>query len=190
VQPASQTRSMENVDPALGVAVAEMEKGFQPFVGEGTTSPNRPLVERLVQHIVTRFPSFARALQKRCLGACGKLSLPVMFVSHYLQGSTGTIVLENPDGRTWRVEWSAWEQSGRRLALTAGWPEFARFHGAKIGDVILFEILDNSRFKFLFISPANTNGGSSSEVKFLHTHDQNLGPLFEFQVLKIEFPSI
>jgi hypothetical protein len=54
-------------------AVAEMEKGFQPFVGEGTTSPNRPLVERLVQHIVTRFPSFARALQKRCLGACGKL---------------------------------------------------------------------------------------------------------------------
>lgn len=164
MQPASQTRSMENVDPALGVAVAEMEKGFQPFVGEGTTSPNRPLVERLVQHIVTRFPSFARALQKRCLGACGKLSLPVMFVSHYLQGSTGTIVLENPDGRTWRVEWSAWEQSGRRLALTAGWPEFARFHGAKIGDVILFEILDNSRFKFLFISPANTNGGSSSEA--------------------------
>jgi hypothetical protein len=117
-------------------------------------------------------------------------SLPVMFVSHYLQGSTGTIVLENPDGRTWRVEWSAWEQSGRRLALTAGWPEFARFHGAKIGDVILFEILDNSRFKFLFISPANTNGGSSSEVKFLHTHDQNLGLLFEFQVSEIEFPSV
>lgn len=55
------------------IQAAEVEKSFRPFVGEGTTSPNRPLVARLTRHIVTKRPSFARAIQKRCLGPCGKL---------------------------------------------------------------------------------------------------------------------
>lgn len=74
------------------------------------------------------------------------------FMNKYLQGSIGTITLEGPTRHTWRVQWTAWDQPRRRFAFTGGWTEFAKAQNAKIGDVLVLEVIDNSRFKFQLIS--------------------------------------
>ncbi|KAG6545980.1 hypothetical protein Mapa_012642 [Marchantia paleacea] len=125
---------------------------FRPYVGEGLLSPNRHMVTRLTKDMTTQVPSFARALVKRCLGPAGKLSFPVMFMKQFIKGREGVATLEDDKGAKWEVEWAAWEQSGRRLALTRGWPEFAESHRAQIGDVLLIEILSRDHFKVRFIN--------------------------------------
>ncbi|CAM6094770.1 unnamed protein product [Calypogeia fissa] len=125
---------------------------FRPYVGEGLLSPNRHMVMCLTKDMATEVPSFARALQKRCLGPTGKLSFPVMFMRQFIKGTEGVASLEDVKGDTWRVEWAAWEQSGRRLALIRGWPEFAEAHDAKIGDVLLIEIVSSNHFRVQFIT--------------------------------------
>ena len=49
------------------------KSGFKPYIGEGFISPNRQLVTDHVKDLVTEHPSFARAIQKRCLGPAGRL---------------------------------------------------------------------------------------------------------------------
>ncbi|KAL3686656.1 hypothetical protein R1sor_009230 [Riccia sorocarpa] len=115
----------------------DSEIAFRPYVGEGLLSPTRHMVSRLIKDMTTQVPSFARTLAKRSLGPTGKLSFPVVFMEQFIKGKEGTAILEDVRGDRWKVEWAAWEQSGRRLALTRGWPEFAEFHGATEGDVLL-----------------------------------------------------
>lgn len=75
-----------------------------------------------------------------------------MFMKQFIKGTEGVASLEDSRGDTWEVEWAAWEQSGRRLALIRGWPEFAESHEAKIGDVLLIEILSSQHFRVRFIN--------------------------------------
>lgn len=82
----------------------------------------------------------------------GMQSFPVMFMKQFIKGREGVATLEDAKGAKWEVEWAAWEQSGRRLALTRGWPEFAESHRAQIGDVLLIEILSRDHFKVRFIN--------------------------------------
>ncbi|KAL2623897.1 hypothetical protein R1flu_008142 [Riccia fluitans] len=130
----------------------DSELSFRPHVGEGLLSPTRQMVSRLIKNMTTQVPSFARTLAKRCLGPTGKLSFPVVFMEHFIKGKEGIAILEDVQGDRWKVEWAAWEQSGRRLALTRGWPEFAATHGATEGDVLLVEILSPDHFKVRFIT--------------------------------------
>ncbi|MCO5603119.1 hypothetical protein L7F22_057265 [Adiantum nelumboides] len=123
------------------------EHGFTPYVGEAITSPNRRVVINLVKNIVTRYPSFAKAIQKRYLGPSGRMALPVLFMSAYLLGSKGQVVLEDEDNLKWNVEWLGYMQSGRRLAFTLGWPEFVSFRNVQDGDVLILEILAPNYFK-------------------------------------------
>lgn len=136
------------------------QAGFTPYIGEGFISPNRQLVTDLVKDIVTRQPSFARAIQKRCLGSAGRMALPVTFMSKYLTGSEGQVVLEDNRGLFWKVNWIAYMQSGRRLAFTRGWPAFVAYHDVKDGDVFIAEILAPDHLKVQVIS---TNFGSSGQ---------------------------
>ncbi|KAI5084641.1 hypothetical protein GOP47_0000810 [Adiantum capillus-veneris] len=133
------------------------QAGFTPYIGEGFISPNRQLVTDLVKDIVTKQPSFARAIQKRCLGSAGRMALPVTFMSKYLTGSEGQVVLEDNCGLFWKVNWIAYMQSGRRLAFTRGWPAFVSHHDVKDGDVFIAEILAADHLKVQVIS---TNFGS------------------------------
>lgn len=123
------------------------QSGFTPYIGEGFISPNRQLVTDLVKDMITEQPSFARAIQKRCLGPTGKLALPVTFMSKYLIGPEGQVVLEDKDGLLWKVDWIAYMQSGRRLAFTRGWPAFVSYHDVKDGDVFVAEILASDHLK-------------------------------------------
>ena len=63
-------------------------------------------------------------------------------MTKYLSGSQGIATFEDCDGFSWRIEWYAYPQSGRRLVFTIGWPEFASDHNAKHGDILLVEILN------------------------------------------------
>ncbi|MCO5573247.1 hypothetical protein L7F22_027016 [Adiantum nelumboides] len=137
------------------------QAGFTPFIGEGFISPNRQLVTDLVKDIVTKQPSFARAIQKRCLGSAGRMALPVTFMSKYLTGSEGQVVLEDYRGLFWKVSWIAYMQSGRRLAFTRGWPAFVSYHEVKDGDVFIAEILAPDHLKVQVIS---TNFGSTGKT--------------------------
>lgn len=152
------------------------KSGFTPYVGEGILSPNRQLVTDLVKGIVTEHPSFARAIQKRCLGPSGKMALPVMFLSSYLIGSKGHVILEDDKGLTWKVDWIAYMQSGRRLALTVGWPEYISYHNVRDGDVFLVEIVSPEHFKVQVI-PTDISYNSR---KYLQRDHASAGPADTF----------
>ncbi|KAH9308085.1 hypothetical protein KI387_035996, partial [Taxus chinensis] len=137
---------VNNEAPQIG-AKGSFKNKFKPYVGEGLLSPNREVVTEFVRNIFTEHPSFARAIQRKCLGRNGKMSFPVMFMTNYLSGSEGTVTFEDSDGIAWTVGWSAYMQSGRRLLFTTGWPEFASYHNAKDGDVLLVEILNPNHFR-------------------------------------------
>lgn len=125
---------------------------YKPHVGEGLLSPNREMVTNFVKNIFTEYPSFARAIQRKCLGRSGKMSFPVMFMTKYLSGSQGIVTFNDCDGLSWRVEWYAYLQSGRRLVFTTGWPEFASDHNAKDGDILLVEVLNSEHFRVQILS--------------------------------------
>lgn len=72
--------------------------------------------------------------------------------------------MQDAQGGKWKTDWSAWEQSGRRLALTNGWPAFVGHHGGEIGDVLLFEIMSPELFKVQFLSVARNKGSHLHEV--------------------------
>lgn len=67
-------------------------------------------------------------------------------MSPYLTGPNGQLTLEDEKGLTWKVGWIGYLQSGRRLALTLGWPEFVTYHNVKDGDVFLVEIVSPEHF--------------------------------------------
>jgi hypothetical protein len=99
-------------------------------------------------------------------------SFPVMFMKQFIKGTEGVATLEDVKGDTWKVAWAAWEQSGRRLALIRGWPEFAEAHEAKIGDVLLIEIVTPEHFRVQFINSklrrAIRSRPRSQQVNCLH----------------------
>jgi hypothetical protein len=49
-----------------------LEEGFVPYVSEAILGPNRPILDAL-KNTVTKYPSFAKTMQKRCLGPSAKL---------------------------------------------------------------------------------------------------------------------
>ena len=52
--------------------VEAVEEGFVPYVSEAILGPNRSILNAL-KNIVTKYPSFAKTMRKRCLGPCAKL---------------------------------------------------------------------------------------------------------------------
>ena len=46
---------------------------YKPHVGEGLMSPNREMVTYFVKYIFTEHSSFAREIQRKCLGRNGKM---------------------------------------------------------------------------------------------------------------------
>ncbi|KAI5069625.1 hypothetical protein GOP47_0015926 [Adiantum capillus-veneris] len=193
--------SFGQTDLTLGPKAGE--PGFTPYVGEAITSPNRRAVINLVKDIITRYPSFAKAIQKRYLGPSGRMALPVLFMSTYLLGSKGQAVLEDEDGLKWKVEWMGYMQSGRRLAFTLGWPEFVSFRNVQDGDVLILEILAPDYFRVHVIpvdAPSlrqasldlNDNGEAygmsmdSPELESDFEEDTNLAP--NSGELRVSFP--
>ena len=61
----------------------------------------------------------------------------------YLSGSQGIAAFKDYDGFSWRIDWYAYLQYGRRLVFTIGWNEFASDHNVKDGDILLVEILNS-----------------------------------------------
>jgi hypothetical protein len=74
-------------------------------------------------------------------------ALPITFMSKYLIGSQGQVVLEDKDGVAWTIDWIAYMQSGRRLTFTRGWPAFVACHDIKDGDIFVAEIVSPEHWK-------------------------------------------
>lgn len=64
--------------------------------------------------------------------------LPSCFAEKHLNGVSGFIKLQNPDGRQWPVRCL---YRGGRAKLSQGWFEFAQDNNLGEGDVCVFELL-------------------------------------------------
>ncbi|KAJ7549896.1 hypothetical protein O6H91_07G073800 [Diphasiastrum complanatum] len=157
----------------LNAVISKPKQSFTPYIGEGALSPYKQMVTQVAKGITTEWPSFARAVQKRYLGPNGKLAIPVMFMADFLSGSKGVLTVEDENGHPWKMDWIAWEQCGRRLSLSKGWPEFAEHHALKDGDVLVFEILSATRFN-VYIIAANLGRSSQDHLKSQQARSENL----------------
>lgn len=92
-----------------------------------------------------------------------------MFMSTYLVGSKGQVVLEDEDGLKWKVEWVGYMQSGRRLDFTLGWPEFVSFRNIQDGDLLVIEILTPVYFK-VHVNPVDARNLKQSSVRLVYIH--------------------
>jgi hypothetical protein len=80
------------------------------------------------------------------------MSFPIIFMKKYLSGSQGIVTFQDYDGISWRVEWCAHLQSGRRLVFTTGWNKFSYVHNVKKYDILLVKVMNSEHFRVQILS--------------------------------------
>lgn len=71
--------------------------------------------------------------------------LPKHFSEKHLPKREAGIVLEDENGEDHHTTYLDYKQG-----LSAGWRGFAIYHGLKVGDVVVFELVKSTKFKASF----------------------------------------
>uniref|UniRef100_A0A452XWA8 TF-B3 domain-containing protein n=1 Tax=Aegilops tauschii subsp. strangulata TaxID=200361 RepID=A0A452XWA8_AEGTS len=87
-------------------------------------------------------PSFVKLMQISHVVRVFWLGVPVSFCREHLPNHDVTIVLEDEDGHRFDTNYLA-----RKQGLSGGWNRFATRHHLKVGDAVVFQLVEPTRFK-------------------------------------------
>ncbi|CAN1324652.1 B3 domain-containing protein Os05g0481400 [Linum perenne] len=116
-------------------------------------SPALIRAEEIQSNLEPAFPSFLKALVRSHVGSCFWMGLPGPFCRANLPKEDTTVTLENEDGKEFNIKYI-----GYKTGLSAGWRQFCVAHKLLEGDVLVFQLVANCRFKvcsefiFLFLT--------------------------------------
>ncbi|XVF59437.1 hypothetical protein PTKIN_Ptkin07bG0275900 [Pterospermum kingtungense] len=102
--------------------------------------------EEVQSNIEPAFPSFAKSLVRSHVGSCFWMGLPGMFCKTHLPRKDSTIILEDESGHQFHVKYYA-----DRTGLSAGWRLFCTAHNLLEGDVLVFQLVEPTKFKVYII---------------------------------------
>ncbi|KAL9231603.1 hypothetical protein vseg_006809 [Gypsophila vaccaria] len=85
------------------------------------------------------FPSFTKVIVNSNVSRSHTVDVPRKFSAAHLPSYKTNIVLRNMDGHSWNVVSACY---GHQTKLCGGWMSFARENGVKVGDVCVFELVD------------------------------------------------
>ncbi|KAK1437003.1 hypothetical protein QVD17_02788 [Tagetes erecta] len=108
--------------------------------------------EKLQSNLQSEYPSFVKSMVRSHVYSCFWLGLPQSFCKNHLPKSTVNIVLEDEDGNEYDTVFIS-----SRTGLSGGWKAFALAHKLDDGDALVFELVDQTRFK-IYIVKASHDG--------------------------------
>ncbi|MCD9644775.1 hypothetical protein HAX54_033209 [Datura stramonium] len=109
-------------------------------------SPTIIRAEELLSSIGNEYPSFMKLLVRSHVGSCFWMGLPVPFCKNHLPRKDTAVILESENGEEFEIKYIA-EKTG----LSAGWRKFAAAHKLVEGDVLVFQLVEPTRFKMYVI---------------------------------------
>ncbi|XP_022740583.1 B3 domain-containing protein Os01g0234100-like isoform X2 [Durio zibethinus] len=109
-------------------------------------SPAMIRAEEVQSNLEPEFPSFAKSLVRSHVGSCFWMGLPGMFCRVHLPRKDTTITLEDESGHQFHVKYYA-----HKTGLSAGWRQFCSAHNLLEGDVLVFQLVEPTKFKVYII---------------------------------------
>ncbi|KAK6258502.1 hypothetical protein SCA6_012976 [Theobroma cacao] len=117
-------------------------------------SPAMIRAEEVQSNLEPEFPSFAKSLVRSHVGSCFWMGLPGMFCKIHLPRKDTMIILEDESGHQFHVKYYS-----DKTGLSAGWRQFCSVHNLLEGDVLIFQLVEPTKFKvihkFLLPGPGN-----------------------------------
>ncbi|KAG4208204.1 hypothetical protein ERO13_A03G116300v2 [Gossypium hirsutum] len=99
--------------------------------------------EKAARSFASRFPSFVRIMRKFNISGSYTLKIPYKFSKEHLPYCKTQVVLRNLQGTCWTVN-SLPDSKGRAVhTFCGGWMAFVRDNEIKIGDICIFELVNN-----------------------------------------------
>ncbi|KAI9089028.1 hypothetical protein K1719_029307 [Acacia pycnantha] len=93
-----------------------------------------------------RLPSFVKSLVRSHVAGVFWMGLPAFFCKRFLPDIDTTITLEDESGKEYQLKYIAC-----KTGLGAGWRQFSAAHKLQDGDVLVFQLVDPSKFKVYII---------------------------------------
>lgn len=94
----------------------------------------------------TDYPSFLKIMVKSHVLTCFWMGLPVPFCRSFLPKIDTLMVIEDENGDKYNLKYIA-----HRTGLSGGWRNFAIVHKLLEGDVLIFQLVESSKFKVYII---------------------------------------
>ncbi|XP_024020017.1 B3 domain-containing protein Os01g0234100 isoform X2 [Morus notabilis] len=92
------------------------------------------------------FPSFVKSLVRSHVASCFWMGLPGLFCKSHLPDKDTTVTLEDENGKQYGIKYIAY-----KTGLSAGWRQFAVAHKLLEGDVLVFQLVEPTKFKVYII---------------------------------------
>ncbi|KAK8587029.1 hypothetical protein V6N12_021545 [Hibiscus sabdariffa] len=115
-------------------------------------SPAMICAEEVQSNLEPEFPSFAKSLVRSHVGSCFWMGLPGMFCKMHLPRKDTTITLEDEGGHRYCVKYYA-----DKTGLSAGWRQFCGANNLLEGDVLVFQLVEPTKFKIYIIRANDLN---------------------------------
>ncbi|KAF3438941.1 hypothetical protein FNV43_RR17216 [Rhamnella rubrinervis] len=104
--------------------------------------------QEVLSNLGPEFPSFVKSLVRSHVASCFWMGLPGQFCKTHLPVKDTTITLEDESGRQYQLKYIAY-----KTGLSAGWRQFAAGHNLIEGDVLVFQLVEPTKFKVYIIRP-------------------------------------
>ncbi|CAN1190874.1 B3 domain-containing protein Os05g0481400 [Linum perenne] len=109
-------------------------------------SPAMIRAEEVQANLDPDFPSFLKYLVRSHVGSCFWMGLPGPFCRANLPLEDTTVTLEDEDGKEFNIKYI-----GYKTGLSAGWRLFCVAQNLLEGDVLVFQLVGNCRFRVYII---------------------------------------
>ncbi|KAG4933558.1 hypothetical protein JHK87_047560 [Glycine soja] len=159
-----QNKGMENKykllnSPVKQATPAEAQKFASSIkvATEGTSSRGQAMSSAVLQaeevqsNLEREFPSFVKSLVRSHVASCFWMGLPVSFCKRHLPDKDTTFILEDESGKEYMTKYIAC-----KTGLSAGWRQFSAVHKLHEGDVVVFQLVEPTKFKVYIIRANNT----------------------------------
>ncbi|CAO2817812.1 unnamed protein product [Amaranthus hypochondriacus] len=90
------------------------------------------------------YPSFTKVIMSSNVSGSCALAVPRKFAADYLPSSRSEVVLRNLNGASWNVTLVRY---GLQPKFCSGWKSFAQMNNVKVGDMCVFELLEERVFQ-------------------------------------------
>lgn len=94
------------------------------------------------------YPSFVKSLVRSHVASCFWMGLPGTFCKAHLPCKDTTVILEDECGKQYELKYIAY-----KTGLSAGWRQFSVAHKLLEGDVLVFQLVEPTKFKVYIIRP-------------------------------------
>ncbi|XP_044448278.1 B3 domain-containing protein Os01g0234100 isoform X3 [Triticum aestivum] len=145
------------------------QKKYASVLGFYATAFDRAL--EVEKKLPAEGPSFVKLMQISHVVRVFWLGVPVSFCREHLPNHDVTIVLEDEDGHRFDTNYLA-----RKQGLSGGWNRFATRHHLKVGDAVVFQLVEPTRFKVYILreSKFSTTDGALSLLSLDTSMENNM----------------